>query len=341
MPIRSLSRGYSHNDWGNNHAVFLISFCNRSRLPKWVGFCPCKNENFSNFDAGCPNFMSLQIIEYAAHMQQQALAWRAAGKRLGLVPTMGYLHEGHLSLMRLLRPRCDLLITSIFVNPLQFGPKEDFAQYPRDLARDMKLCASAGGDVVFYPVVEDIYPKNFHTHVEVEYLTETLCGPWRPGHFRGVTTVVCKLFNIVQPHFAAFGQKDAQQVVVIERMVQDLNMPIEIVVGPTLREPDGLAMSSRNVYLSPAERQQATALYHALTLAEHMIRDGERDAAKIVLAMQALLRREISAPVIEYVEIVDRATLHPLPTLHGGIVVALAVRLGRTRLIDNFMLSVE
>lgn len=285
--------------------------------------------------------MSLPIIESAAHMQQQAVAWRAEGKRLGFVPTMGSLHDGHLSLMRLLRPRCDILITSIFVNPMQFGPKEDFAQYPRDLPRDTQLCASAGSDVIFYPTVEAIYPKNFHTHVEVEYLTETLCGPWRPGHFRGVATVVCKLFNIVQPHFAAFGQKDAQQVVVIERMVQDLNLPIEIVVGPTQREPDGLAMSSRNVYLSPVERQQATALYHALTLAEHMIRDGERNAATIILAMQTLLLREIATPVIEYVEIVDRATLHPLPTLQGQIVVALAVRLGRTRLIDNFMLSVE
>lgn len=284
--------------------------------------------------------MSLAFIESTVHMQQQALTWRAAGKRLGFVPTMGYLHEGHLSLMRLLRPRCDILITSIFVNPMQFGPKEDFAQYPRDLPRDTKLCASAGGDVVFHPAVEDIYSKNFHTHVEVEYLTETLCGPWRPGHFRGVATVVCKLFNIVQPHLAAFGQKDAQQVVVIERMVQDLNMPIEIVVGPTLREPDGLAMSSRNIYLSPTERQQATALYHALTLAELMIRDGEREAAKITFAMNSLLLREVLAPVIEYVEIVDRATLHPLPALHGEIIIALAIRIGRTRLIDNFMLLI-
>lgn len=285
--------------------------------------------------------MSLEIIASVAAMQQQALAWRAANKRIGFVPTMGYLHEGHLSLLRLLRPRCDILIASIFVNPMQFGPKEDFAQYPRDLQRDLQLCASAGSDMVFHPAVEDMYSKDFHTHVEVEYLTETLCGPWRPGHFRGVATVVCKLFNIVQPQLAAFGQKDAQQVVVIERMVQDLNLPIEIVVGPTLREPDGLAMSSRNVYLSPTERQQATALYHALTLAEHLIRDGEREAGKITGALKSLLLREISAPVIEYVEIVDRATLHPLPMITGKIIVALAVRIGRTRLIDNFMLAVE
>ncbi len=284
--------------------------------------------------------MSIQIIESAAAMQQQALAWRAGGKRIGFVPTMGFLHDGHLSLMRLLRPRCEVLVTSIFVNPMQFGPKEDFAQYPRDLQRDLQLCESAACDVVFYPAVEDMYPAHFHTHVEVEYLTETLCGPWRPGHFRGVTTVVCKLFNVVQPHVAAFGQKDAQQVVVIERMVRDLNMPVEIVVGPTVRESDGLAMSSRNVYLSPSERQQATALYHALTLAEHQIRDGERDPAKVILAMKSLMLREISAPVIEYVEIVDRLTLHASPPIAGEIVIALAVRIGRTRLIDNFMLKV-
>jgi pantoate--beta-alanine ligase len=285
--------------------------------------------------------MSLSIIASAAPMQQQALAWRAENKRIGFVPTMGYLHDGHVSLMRLLRPRCDILITSIFVNPMQFGPQEDFAQYPRDLQRDMKLCENAGVDVVFFPQVEDMYPKNFHTHVEVEYLTETLCGPWRPGHFRGVATVVCKLFNIVQPHLAAFGQKDAQQVVVIERMVRDLNLPVEIVIGPTLREPDGLAMSSRNIYLSPAERQEATALYHALTLAERMIRDGEREAAKIVFAMESLLHRDVAAPVIEYVEIVDRATLHPRQIITGELIIALAVRIGRTRLIDNFMLNVE
>ena len=284
--------------------------------------------------------MSLSIIESAAPMQQQALAWRAENKRIGFVPTMGYLHDGHVSLMRLLRSRCDILITSIFVNPMQFGPQEDFAQYPRDLQRDMKLCENAGVDVVFYPQVEDMYPKNFHTHIEVEYLTETLCGPWRPGHFRGVATVVCKLFNIVQPHLAAFGQKDAQQVVVIERMVQDLNLPVEIVVGPTLREPDGLAMSSRNVYLSPAERQQATALYHALTLAERMLRDGERDSTQIISAMKSLIQREVAAPVIEYIEIVDRATLHALQPVAGDIIVALAVRIGKTRLIDNFMLRI-
>jgi pantoate--beta-alanine ligase len=284
--------------------------------------------------------MGLQIIESAAAMQQQAIAWRVEGKRIGFVPTMGYLHDGHLSLMRLLRARCEALVASIFVNPMQFGPNEDFAQYPRDLERDLRLCESAGCDAVFSPSVEDIYPENFHTHVEVEYLTETLCGPWRPGHFRGVATVVCKLFNIVQPYFAAFGQKDAQQVVVIERMVRDLNMPVEIVIGPTKRESDGLAMSSRNVYLSPAERLQAAALYHALSLAARMIRDGERNSIQIISAMKSLIQREVAAPVIEYIEIVDRATLHPVQSITGEIIIALAVRIGKTRLIDNFMLSV-
>jgi pantoate--beta-alanine ligase len=284
--------------------------------------------------------MSLQIIESAA-MQQQALTWRAEGKRIGFVPTMGYLHDGHLSLMRLIRPRCEVLVTSIFVNPMQFGAKEDLARYPRDLQRDVQLCENVACDIVFSPAVEDIYPKNFHTHVEVEYLTETLCGPWRPGHFRGVTTVVCKLFNIVQPHIAAFGQKDAQQAVVIECMVRDLNMPIEIVIGPTLREPDGLAMSSRNLYLSSMERRQATALYHALKLAEKMIADGDRDPLKISLAMKSLILREANSPVIEYVAIVDRETLHPVRALAGRIIIALAVRLGKTRLIDNFMLEVQ
>jgi pantoate--beta-alanine ligase len=223
---------------------------------------------------------------------------------------------------------------------MQFGPKEDFAQYPRDLQRDVELCESAACDVVFHPSVEEIYPAYFHTHVEVEYLTETLCGPWRPGHFRGVTTVVCKLFNLVQPHLAAFGQKDAQQVVVIERMVRDLNMPVEIVVGPTRREADGLAMSSRNVYLSPNEREQATALYHALTLAEHKIQAGERDPQKITREMEALIRRHVESPLIEYIAIVDRLTLHPVQTIAGELVIALAVRIGRTRLIDNFMLKI-
>ncbi|NUO82947.1 pantoate--beta-alanine ligase [candidate division KSB1 bacterium] len=280
------------------------------------------------------------LIQSVAEMQAQSSTWRAQGQRIGLVPTMGYLHEGHLSLMRLLRPRCDTLVASIFVNPIQFGPHEDLARYPRDLQRDMELCAQVPCEVVFHPSAEEIYPENFRTHVEVSELTENLCGPFRPGHFRGVTTVVGILFNIVQPHLAAFGQKDAQQALVLERMVRDLRMPIEIVIGPTRREPDGLAMSSRNVYLQPEERKQATALYHALLLAEKMINSGERRAEKVVAAMTELITHEVTTPVIEYISVVDRQRLHPLESLRGQFVIALAVRIGKTRLIDNMFFEV-
>ncbi len=280
------------------------------------------------------------LIESVAAMQAHSLALRAQGKSIGLVPTMGYLHEGHLSLMRLLRPRSDVLVTSIFVNPIQFAPHEDLARYPRDLRRDMELCAQVSCDVVFHPSAEEIYPENFRTHIEVSELTDNLCGPFRPGHFRGVTTVVGILFNIVQPHLAAFGQKDAQQALVLERMVRDLRMPIEIVIGPTMREPDGLAMSSRNVYLQPEERKQAAALYHALQRAQKMIDAGERHADKVVAAMTELITREVTAPVIEYISAVDRQRLHPLEQLRGQFVIALAVRIGKTRLIDNMFLEV-
>ncbi|MEK7727043.1 MAG: pantoate--beta-alanine ligase [candidate division KSB1 bacterium] len=284
--------------------------------------------------------MPLTLIESVAAMQARSLALRAQGKRIGLVPTMGYLHEGHVSLMRLLRPRCEVLVTSIFVNPMQFGPHEDLARYPRDLQRDLELCAQAACDIVFHPSAEEIYPENFRTHIEVSELTENLCGPFRPGHFRGVTTVVGLLFNIVQPQLAAFGQKDAQQALVLERMVRDLRMPIEIIVGPTLREPDGLAMSSRNVYLQPEARKQAPALYHALLLAEKMIAGGERRTDQIIAAMTALLEQEVTAPMIEYISVVDRERLHPLEQLRGKFVLALAVRLDKTRLIDNMFFEV-
>jgi len=281
--------------------------------------------------------MQPALIQSIAEMQNQALAWRAKGKRVGLAPTMGYLHEGHLSLMRLLRPRCDILVASIFVNPTQFGPNEDFSRYPRDLQRDLELCAATQCDVVFHPSTDEIYPANFRTHLEVSELTDHLCGPWRPGHFRGVTTIVGILFNLVQPHLAAFGQKDAQQALVIERMVRDLRWPIEIVIAPTVREPDGLAMSSRNVYLSPNERREATALIHSLQLAQELIRQGEKTAARVIGDMRRLLEREISSPVIEYVSIVDRESLQPIERIEGRFVIALAVRIGRTRLIDNMM----
>lgn len=273
-------------------------------------------------------------------MQQRSLTWRAEGKRVGFVPTMGYLHAGHTSLMHLLRPRCDVLVASIFVNPLQFGPNEDFERYPRDMERDRQLCAAAGCDVIFHPQPQEIYPADFHTHVEVEYLTETLCGPWRPGHFRGVTTVVAKLFNIVLPHVAAFGQKDAQQAIIIKHMVRDLNFNLEIVVGPTVRDADGLAMSSRNIYLSAEERREATALFRALSLGKEMIEKGQRQPAAIVAAMRRLIEQQVRAPEIQYIEIVNTRDLHPVGKIEGEILMALAVRIGKTRLIDNFILIV-
>lgn len=284
--------------------------------------------------------MAITLIESALQMQQHSLSCRAAGKRIGFVPTMGYLHEGHTSLMRLLRPRCDVLVASIFVNPLQFGPNEDFERYPRDLDRDQRLCVAAGCDVVFHPRPQDIYPADFHTHVDVDYLTETLCGPWRPGHFRGVTTVVAKLFNVVLPHIAAFGQKDAQQAIVIKQMVRDLNFSIDIVVGPTIRESDGLATSSRNIYLSPEERREATTLFRALMLGKEMIEKGERSAAAVVEAMRTLITEQVRAPEIQYIELVSTRDLHLVTTLAGEILLALAVRIGKTRLIDNLVLSV-
>lgn len=280
------------------------------------------------------------LITSAAEMQARSGAWRAQGKRIGFVPTMGSLHEGHVSLMRLLRPRCEVLVASIFVNPIQFGPQEDLARYPRDLKHDLELCERVPCDAVFHPAAEDIYPEGFRTHVEVSELTDHLCGPFRPGHFRGVTTVVGILFNVVQPHLAAFGQKDAQQALVLERMVRDLHMPIEMILGATLRESDGLAMSSRNVYLQPDERLQATALYHALQLAKKMIEAGERHAERMTIAMTDLIEREVTAPVIEYVSVVDRERLQPLERLRGRFLIALAVRLGKTRLIDNMFFEV-
>ncbi len=285
--------------------------------------------------------MSITIIESVSAMQEYSLARRREGKHIGFVPTMGYLHEGHTSLMQLLRPQCDILVASIFVNPIQFGPKEDLSSYPRDLEHDRSLCEAAGCDAIFHPSPQEIYPTGFHTHVAVEYLTETLCGPWRPGHFHGVTTVVAKLFNIVMPHVAAFGQKDAQQATIIKQMVRDLNLPIEIVIGPTIREADGLAKSSRNVYLSPDERREATTLFHALSLGKEMIEKGERDPASVIAAMRRLIEKEVHAPEIQYIEIVNMRDLHPIPKIEGEVLMAMAVRIGKTRLIDNFILAVN
>jgi pantoate--beta-alanine ligase len=258
--------------------------------------------------------------------------------RVGLVPTMGYLHEGHLSLVRRAREECDHVLVSIFVNPTQFGPKEDLSKYPRDLDRDLSLLEPLGVDLVWMPTSEIMYPPAYQTWVEVEGITRPLEGAMRPGHFRGVTTVVAKLFNAVQPQRAYFGQKDAQQAAVIRQMTRDLNFPIEIVVCPIVREPDGLAMSSRNVYLGSAQREAATVLYRSLCAAKAAYESGERDAEKLRGKMKEVLGGEPLADV-QYVSCADYDTLEELETVTGKALLSMAVFLGKTRLIDNFVLE--
>jgi pantoate--beta-alanine ligase len=257
---------------------------------------------------------------------------------VGFVPTMGYLHEGHLFLARRARAENDVSVVSIFVNPTQFGPKEDFARYPRDPDRDLALLEKERTDLVLMPPVEEMYPPGTSTWVDVENVTKTLEGAARPGHFRGVSTVVAKLFNIVEPTKAYFGQKDAQQVVVIQKMVTDLNMNLEVVVVPTQREPDGLAMSSRNVYLNPEERKAAVVLWKSMNLAQGLRQKGERDAEKIRSEMVALIKREPLAR-IDYVSIADPQTLEELAQIKGPALVSMAVYMGKTRLIDNMTLG--
>jgi pantoate--beta-alanine ligase len=277
----------------------------------------------------------VKIIETVSAMQAWSRAARAAGRRVGFVPTMGYLHEGHLSLMREAKRRADLCVVSIYVNPTQFGPKEDFSKYPRDFDRDRKLCESVGVDVIFAPTNEEMYPAGAATTwVEETAVSERWEGTSRPGHFRGVCTVVAKLFNCVLPDVACFGQKDAQQCAVLQRMVRDLNFPLEFIVCPTVREPDGLAMSSRNVYLSPAERQEALALKQALELARRELAAG-RTIDEVSAAMTALISSKPSAR-IDYTAFVDSETLLPVRRHEPGrTLVAMAVFVGKTRLIDN------
>ncbi|WP_448594363.1 pantoate--beta-alanine ligase [Thermoflexus hugenholtzii] len=262
---------------------------------------------------------------------------RALPGTWGFAPTMGYLHEGHLSLVRRARAENDRVAVSIFVNPTQFGPHEDYARYPRDLERDLRLLEPLGVDLVFVPSVEEMYPPGFQTWVIVEEVSRPLEGASRPGHFRGVATVVAKLFNILQPDRAYFGQKDAQQTVVIRRMVQDLNIPVEIVICPTVREPDGLAMSSRNTYLSPEERRAATVLFRALQAAKARYEAGERDAEGLREAMREVIRAEPLAR-IDYVSVAHPETLQELERVEGPALLSLAVYIGTTRLIDNLML---
>jgi len=280
---------------------------------------------------------ALTILHTIAEMRAACAEARRGGKRLGFVPTMGALHEGHLSLVRAARAQCDAVAVSIFVNPTQFGPNEDFSKYPRSFERDRELLEAEGVDSLFAPSVEEMYPKGAVTFVTVEGLSGKLCGRSRPGHFRGVTTVVAKLFNIVQPDLAFFGQKDAAQVVIVKKMVRDLDLPVEIVVCPIVREADGLALSSRNAYLDAEQRRSATVLCRALRQVEELAGKGERRSAALIEAAQRVFREEPSVRV-DYVEIVDNESLDPVEDVSRGALVAVAAFVGATRLIDNIVL---
>jgi pantoate--beta-alanine ligase len=258
------------------------------------------------------------------------------GKTIGFVPTMGALHEGHLSLVTEARRKSEVVVVSIFVNPIQFGPKEDYQRYPRNLVRDKKLLKEVGTDVVFVPDVQEMFPEGFKTYVEVEELSKVMCGKSRPTHFKGVTTVVAKLFNIVLPDYAFFGEKDYQQQVIIKQMVKDLNFPVEIITLPTVREFDGLAMSSRNAYLSEKERKIAPILYQALTLAKEEIKKGVRDPQKVIRKMRTLIAQE-PAVRLDYITLVHPETLEELKVIRGRVLIALAAYLGKARLIDNLV----
>ena len=282
----------------------------------------------------------MKIITSLAEIQSYCRSTRAEGNTIGLVPTMGFLHEGHLSLMQRARAENDLLVISIFVNPTQFGPSEDYEAYPRDLHHDSKIAAEAGVNVIFAPTPEEMYPAGYATFVNVERITEKMCGASRQGHFRGVTTVVTKLFNLILPHKAYFGQKDAQQAAVIKRMVADLDFDIEIIVMSTLREKDGLAMSSRNQHLSSEERQAALVLSKSLRMAEHLVESGRRGAAGIAREMKDMIDAEPLAR-IDYISIVNADTLCDLDTMEGKVLIALAAFIGKTRLIDNVILDTD
>ncbi|MBC8206749.1 MAG: pantoate--beta-alanine ligase [Kiritimatiellales bacterium] len=286
----------------------------------------------------------MKIITTPAEMQAAAQTLRREGKTIGFVPTMGFLHEGHLSLMRLARGRCDVLVASIFVNPTQFGPNEDLDAYPRDFDSDEALCRETGVDLLFYPTPETMYLEGHSIWVDEDSLSGMLCGAARPGHFRGVCTVVTKLLNIVLPDFMVLGEKDAQQLRVLRRMVRDLNIPVDIVSGPTVREADGLAMSSRNKHLSPEERAEAVCLFQGLEKAKSLFAAGERDAAVLKAAVREVIEK--TSGTVDYIEIVDDESLQnfqPLETRHAGDVkpslIALAVKFSGARLIDNAVLS--
>ncbi|WP_133016184.1 pantoate--beta-alanine ligase [Clostridium cuniculi] len=277
----------------------------------------------------------MRVVEKVNDVRATVKEWKAKGLKVGFVPTMGYLHEGHESLIRKASEENDRVVVSIFVNPIQFGPKEDLSTYPRDLARDSKVCERAGADIIFHPENEEMYFEDFSTFVDMNGLTAGLCGKSRPTHFRGVCTVVTKLFNIVAPDRAYFGEKDAQQLAIIKRMVRDLNIDIEIIGCPIVREKDGLAKSSRNTYLSVEERNAATILNKALTLAKEKIQSGERNSKVIIKLVEEILNSEKLARV-DYIEVVDSLSMEGVERIEKSVLVAIAVFIGKTRLIDNF-----
>ena len=279
----------------------------------------------------------MDVLRTVAETQARCLAWRERGLRVGLVPTMGYLHEGHLSLVRIARERADRVVATIFVNPTQFGPAEDLARYPRDEEGDLAKLRAVGASLVFLPSQDEMYPSGYQTRVELTALPRHLCGRSRPTHFQGVTTVVTKLFGICQPHVAVFGQKDYQQLLVLRRMTADLNLPIDIIGGPIVREPDGLAMSSRNAYLTAEARSHATVLHDSLRWAAACVREGERDARSVRAAIEA--RIVAAGGRVDYVAIVDEETLEDVDELSGPARGAIAVFFGQTRLIDNMALA--
>lgn len=278
----------------------------------------------------------MKIVRNVKEMSSLVRAIKKGGRSIGFVPTMGYLHEGHLSLVNAARRDADVVVMSVFVNPAQFGPEEDFGRYPRDFKRDRRMSREAGVDILFCPSAGQMYPPGYATYVNVERITYGLCGVSRPGHFRGVATVVAKLFGIVKPDIAYFGQKDAQQAAVIRRMVRDLNIDVEIRTMPIVREKDGLAMSSRNRYLSGHERTRALAIYRALKKAGAMVAAGEKDARRIVREMKRVISPDRSF-MIEYISIVDPDELTYLRRISGKALIALAARVGKTRLIDNII----
>ena len=281
----------------------------------------------------------MEIVKTIDRAREIILKAKSAGRKIGFVPTMGALHEGHFSLIKAAKKQTDFVVVSIFVNPTQFGPGEDLSKYPRPFKKDVNACRKLGADAIFAPKAEQMYPEKNITWVNVEKLSKPLCGKSRPGHFRGVATVCSKLFNIVQPDIAFFGQKDAQQAIIVQRMAADLNMPLKIAVCPTIREQDGLAMSSRNVYLKPKERKDAALLYAALEEAEFFIKAGERKSKTLTGEMKKILK--ISGQIkIDYIKIVDTKTLEEVDRIEGKVLIALAVRIGKTRLIDNCLADV-